>query len=290
MHLDAFIYNHALLNNLTEETEYVYRVGNEDGWSEYDTFTTPSSSESFSFLFAADPQIGAGEDIDDDIAGWSETLSQALDCFPDTQILLLGGDQVNSASNTGQYDGVLSPSLLTSLPVAAVVGNHDVGAALYSQHFAYSNVDENTITKSAGDYSGDYWFVRSNTLFMALNSNMTNTQDHINFMNQAILAAGDSIKWKVVMFHHSVFSTAGHSTNADIIARRESLSQAFTDLQIDLVLMGHDHAYCRTYMMGWDNPGYIERCAEFGDRSSRRSGALCHGQLIKREQILRCNR
>ena len=248
-----YYYNHALIENLDAGTEYVYRVGNDKGWSEYYTFTTPSLSDDLSFLFAADPQVGSdGENFD--LSGWERTMDNAMAKFPDSQFLLSVGDQVELASSSSQYDGFFSPSQLTSLPISTIVGNHDVNSKLYSQHFAYSNVASNTSTKSTGEYSGDYWFVRNNTLFMMLNSNVKDTQAHVNFMQQAILDAGDSIKWKVVMFHHSIFSTAGHAGDKEIIERRAALAPVLSNLQIDLALMGHDHVYCRTYMMNGTTP------------------------------------
>ncbi|MDF2986321.1 MAG: metallophosphoesterase, partial [Eubacterium sp.] len=248
-------YNHALLTNLEENTEYVYRVGNDNGWSEYYTFKTPAAGGAFSFLFAADPQIGS-TNVVSDAAGWRNTLDKALEAFPDTQILLTGGDHVDSAFSSSDYDGFFSPEQLTGLPIATVVGNHDI-SRIYSQHFAYSNVSPETSLKLTGENSGDYWFIRNNTLFLMLNSSVLDSQEHINFMQKAIMDAkktGAEIKWKVAMFHYSIFSTAMHSDEEDIIKRREGLAPAFSDLQVDLVLMGHDHSYTRTYMMNGKNP------------------------------------
>ena len=39
----------------------------------------------------------------------------------------------------------------------------------------------------------------------------------------------------------------------DIITRRNELPQVFKDLDIDVVLMGHDHVYTKTYMMDGTN-------------------------------------
>ncbi len=70
-------------------------------------------------------------------------------------------------------------------------------------------------------------------------------------MKQAIeeAEAEYDIDWKVVTFHHSVYSVASHATEDSILSLRNSLVPIFTELDIDVVLMGHDHVYCRTYMM-----------------------------------------
>ena len=59
---------------------------------------------------------------------------------------------------------------------------------------------------------------------------------------------------ETVVFHHSIFSTASHVDDGDIITRRNELPQVFKDLDIDVVLMGHDHVYTRTYMMDGTTP------------------------------------
>src|SRR5699024_10813030 len=65
------------------------------------------------------------------------------------------------------------------------------------------------------------------------------------------------VKWKTVIFHNSVYSTASHVNDGDIIKRREQLPAEFENLDIDVVLMGHDHVYTRTYMMVEENGSIV---------------------------------
>ena len=62
------------------------------------------------------------------------------------------------------------------------------------------------------------------------------------------------VLWKVVVLHHSIYSAAGHAANVDVLTRREELVPVFTELDIDVVLMGHDHVYVRSYMMDGFTP------------------------------------
>jgi 3',5'-cyclic AMP phosphodiesterase CpdA len=106
---------------------------------------------------------------------------------------------------------------------------------------------------------GDYWWSYEGVLFMALNSNDMSTAEHRTFMEDAIAAykAGSGGKdplWKIVTFHHSVYSTASHTTDGDIIQRRNELPVVFEDLGIDAVLSGHDHVYTRSRMMDGTTP------------------------------------
>lgn len=177
----------------------------------------------------------------------NDTSSQGITWYAD--FLLSGGDQVNTASNETQYTGYIN-ELFTSLPSATTIGNHDSGSAAYNQHFNLPNESADKGQTTAGS---DYWFVYENTLFINLNSNDRSTAEHKAFIEEAI-AANPNVKWKTVVFHHSIFSTASHVDDGDIITRRNELPQVFKDLDIDVVLMGHDHVYTRTYMMDGTTP------------------------------------
>lgn len=238
----GFYSNQAVLSGLQPDTEYVYRLKNGETVSDIYQFTSGNTDGSFEFAFVGDPQIGAGS-TDSDIVGWNETLA-AVSANLNADFLLSAGDQVNTASNETQYTGYLNP-LFTSLPSATTIGNHDSGSAAYNQHFNLPNESSDKGQTTAGS---DYWFVYENTLFIDLNSNDRSTAEHKAFIEEAI-AANPNVKWKTVVFHHSIFSTASHYDDSDIITRREELPQVFKDLDIDVVLMGHDHVYTRTYMM-----------------------------------------
>ena len=237
--------NQATITGLEPGTVYAYQLVNGEEKSDVATFTTATNG-AFSFALAGDPQIGASGNADSDTQGWDKTLGIIADStqFDGVDFLLSAGDQVNTASNEDQYNGYLDHDELLSLPVATVVGNHDSSSNAYDQHFNVPNESELGVTNAGGDY----WFVYNNTLFLALNSNSMSTAEHKAFMEQAIAEAGD-VDWKVVTFHHSVYSVASHAVDGDILQRREALVPVFEDLDIDVVLMGHDHVYVRTYMM-----------------------------------------
>lgn len=243
----GFYSNQAVLTGLLPDKEYVYRVKNGDTISDIYSFNYGNKDGSYEFAFVGDPQIGAGS-TDSDIEGWNETLKTISSKF-NADFLLSGGDQVNTASNETQYTGYIN-ELFTSLPSATTIGNHDSGSAAYNQHFNLPNESADKGQTTAGS---DYWFVYENTLFINLNSNDRSTAEHKAFIEEAI-AANPNVKWKTVVFHHSIFSTASHVDDGDIITRRNELPQVFKDLDIDVVLMGHDHVYTRTYMMDGTTP------------------------------------
>lgn len=239
----GFYYNQATLANLEENTKYVYRVVNGDQVSKIYDFTTKDFDGSYNFIFAGDPQIGASCSASKDTEGWDKTLSDSINKF-NPNFILSAGDQVNTASDENQYSGYLDHEELTSVPQATTIGNHDSSSNAYTQHFNLPNETAKGET-AAGT---DYWYVYNNTLFMNINTNNTSTAEHKAFMKEAIKENQD-VRWKVVVFHHSVYSVASHSVESSILKRREELTPVFDDLGIDVVLMGHDHVYVRSNMM-----------------------------------------
>lgn len=237
---------HTKLTGLEENTQYTYRIGSEtDGWTELRTFDTSSFGE-FSFLFVGDPQIGSSGDVENDKSGWKGTLEKARENFSDASFLISLGDQVDNASSETEYSGFLSTGDFKSLPMAAVVGNHDSASAIFQEHFSLPNSVENEGDTPAG---GDYWFKYNNALIMCLNSNNLSTAEHRQFLRDTIEAQGADADWKVVIFHHSIFSAANHSFDDEILQRRTEYAPLLSELGIDVVLMGHDHSYTRSYMM-----------------------------------------
>ena len=238
--------NKAVATGLKAGTTYAYQVVNGDTKSDVYTISTDAGDDAFSFAYVGDPQIGASGSAASDTTGWDNTLNIVAenDLFSDISFLLSAGDQVNTASNESQYDGYLDHAALKNLPVATVIGNHDSGSDAYSEHFNVPNESGEYGTTAAGS---DYWFVYNNVLFMVLNSNDLSAAEHKAFMQDAIKANPD-VDWKIVSFHQSIYTVASHYNN-DGTDRRETLVPVFDELDIDVVLQGHDHVYCRTYMM-----------------------------------------
>ena len=243
------------VTDLKPGTTYYYQLTNAGQKSDVYSFTTDDGG-AFSFAYVGDPQIGAGS-TQSDILGWDKTLGliRSDKNFSDVSFLLSAGDQVNTSSDEGQYDGYLDHDVFTGLPAATVVGNHDSGSNAYGQHFNVANESDTLGTTAAG---GDSYFVYNNVLFLVLNSNDMSVAEHKAFMEQAIEATADQdIQWKVAVFHHSLFTVASHAKD-DYITNptgfKTQLVPVLKELDIDVVLQGHDHVYCRTYMMDGLNP------------------------------------
>jgi hypothetical protein len=327
----SYSYCEVEVSNLTNNTNYNYRVGDGVNWSAQHPYSTRNSNN-YSFFFVADPQIGASGNAASDGIGWTNTLTTMNEEFPDAAFIMSAGDQVDTATNEDQYTNFFSPVILTSLPVAPAVGNHEGAAANFNYHYNLPNESSTYGVNSAG---GDYYFTYGNSLFMVLNMEPTNSlypgsgggpggpppdtdkdgvddghdycpndvglatnngcpegqtgtkpeppgpppcsdiisdadfsaklaakdmtafvgsiNQHKAFMQKAI-AANPTVKWKVVMWHYSIYSAGNHAADSQVRAIRYYMVDVLDDLEVDLVLMGHDHAFTRTYQMYDDDP------------------------------------
>lgn len=262
--------NKVTLKNLEPDTTYYYKVDDKD----VETFTT-KDSESFSFIFVGDPQIGSSnpekakkpEDIAkdtfkqaqyvsvaNDSFNWANTLNQAFAKTDNSaSFVLSAGDQIqtnakkvkdNTISEI-EYAGYLSPDILKSLPVATTVGNHDADNANYLYHFNIPNLS----TLGANDYvGGDYSFTYGDALFIMLNTQDTNSAEHGQFIKETVEANPDA-KWKVVALHQDIYGSAEHSNEPEIVNLRYALVPYFEQYDVDVVLTGHDHAYSRSQLL-----------------------------------------
>ncbi|MEN3535155.1 metallophosphoesterase family protein [Microbispora sp. ZYX-F-249] len=247
---------HATIDGLKQNTEYSYRVGTPGAWSPTYSFTTQNfNGDNLDFLFFGDPQIGSSGNVAKDGAGWADTLDVALAANPKAELLVSGGDQVESANNETQWDAFLASDKLRQYPWAATIGNHDVGGKAYEQHFWTPNTDRSApyYNGSAATRSGgDYWFTYKNILFIDINSNAYASGSdaaHIDYISKVVKEHGADAKHTVLIYHHAIYSPAAHANDGDNKVRRQDFPTAFSKLGVDLVLQGHDHSYSRSYVI-----------------------------------------
>ena len=143
-------------------------------------------------IYVADPQIGASKgqtssedevmaDAKDgsstlaarnDSYNWDVILQDAAEQHSDLSFMISAGDQVNYSNYEYEYAGFLNPSVLSSLPVATTIGNHDSGARNYTWHFNNPNsIDvtqdsEGALTAGHTNAGSDYYFTYGDVLYI----------------------------------------------------------------------------------------------------------------------------
>lgn len=255
--------NKVTATDLVEGTTYYYQYTDnyvEDGttnWSNSYKYEVQKSA-SFSVILTGDPQVGASasgsnsSDIARDTYNWNKTMQQALITCPDAAFLLSAGDQIdtNGTSDTqkktreSEYAGYLYPSVFRSLPIAATIGNHDMSGVEYTYHFNNPNASELGET----DAGGDYYFSYGDVLFISLNSNNRNQEEHRQLLTEAVNSNEDA-KWKVVIFHSDIYGSGAPHADTDATANRIILAPLMDEFDIDICLTGHDHTYSRSYQV-----------------------------------------
>ncbi len=243
--------NSALVSGLEPNTVYTYTVKNGSSSSPSYTYETPDfESTDFTFTIAGDPEIGLGdEDVHDSHRSiWRVVLNRMKTQIPESEFLLVTGDQVAKPDVPKFYDYYLDNSVLYSTPMIPVMGNHDVGSGYFGEHFSLPNLS--SLGNSQGN-DGDYWFVRGNVLFMVINTSTSMEKDvHEQFLAETIEKNPD-VKWRVVVSHYSPATVVEKYQG-----QREDIRYTFgymaENFDIDLFLSGHDHLYTRSYFLDQD--------------------------------------
>ena len=267
----TYVSNKVTTTDLKADTTYYYSYQKDGQWTAPEKYTTDNGSK-FSFIFVGDPQIGSSNELKgaateefynaqsaavaNDAFNWNTTLNQAMEKTGNkASFVLSSGDQIQSTKKKSpnkaawgseiEYSGYLSPDVLKNLPVATTVGNHDADNANYTYHFNTANASE---LGSNGKVGGDYWFKHDNALFIMLNTQDTNVEEHRQFIEQTV-AANKDCKWRIVTLHQDIYGSAEHSNEPEITNLRYQLAPIFEDNKVDVVLTGHDHAYSRTQIL-----------------------------------------
>ncbi|WP_168735967.1 S-layer homology domain-containing protein [Cohnella fermenti] len=240
----------ALIGGLDESTAYKYRVGDAGAWSEwYDYSTTDASLETpVSFVFVTDSHVKA----DNGMETYQALIDNALANYPDTQFLMHGGDAVDAGGAFAEWKRFwqATSSYSNFLPSATTLGNHDVkaeGKEVYAKGAILPDNGPAAYKEYAYSYDLD------DTHFVVLNSEGTTEQMAMQAQWLEQDLNSNDKKWTIAMFHRPVYHTeAGRGDLAEDV--KIYFSSILENHNVDLVLVGHDHVYARTYRMAGGVP------------------------------------
>jgi len=232
-----------LLNGLSPGKSYMYRVGNEDHWSEWFEFKTPSANqEEFSFIYFGDPQINLKSE-------WSRVVRKAYQMSPDCMFMLYGGDIINRAGRDIEwYEWFEAGSyLFSSVPQVMTPGNHDYNDLIPGLHW---NTQFTQPTNGPAGLDGTCFFIDYPNLKLISIDSATDCEleDESGYEMTAQKAWLDSVlrtntkRWVVVATHLPFYSTKDTRDNPQL---RRHFQPILEKYKVDLVLTGHDHSYGR---------------------------------------------
>ena len=237
------------LSGLKPGAKYAYRVGNANRgwWSDWATLETPDGGNEVTFFHMSDPQSQNEKQYTE---GWANVVSKAFELYPDAKFIANTGDLVDYGMNNHQWQWMFDTASadLMSTYLMPATGNHEEkDDSSTVSNFILPNVPEQD-TVSGVYYSFDY----NNVHIAVLNTNDLTDKDamsdkQIDWLKQDMKAS--SAQWKIVMFHKALYSNGSHYDDDDVVAMRAQLGKLMPELDIDLVLQGHDHVYLRTYSL-----------------------------------------
>lgn len=230
---------------LKPATEYLYRVGGGDGWSEWIPFRTAAARpEPFTFLYFGDAQNRIR-------SSWSRVVRKAMETAPQARLAIHAGDLINNYDRDEQWGEWHESSswMHRSIPAMPVPGNHEHGRGADGNRRITANWRPQftlPLNGVPGIEETNYFIDFQGVRFVALNSN-EKLAEQAAWLDR--LLENNPNRWTVVFFHHPIYSGARGRDNREV---RELWQPVFDRHGVDLVLNGHDHVYARTRLVRGD--------------------------------------
>ena len=247
-------YYSAVMDSLSPGTIYVYRVGGDSIWSEWNQFTTASAkADPFRFVYFGDPQ--------NDLTTYvSRIFREAFRRVPDARFWLIAGDLTSEPEDSQIEEFYYAAGFaFRMIPTIMVAGNHDRGYQMENGEYILNAKGRKTRTidlspfwsheftlpangvagLEESNYSIDYQGVR----ILVINSN-TRLREQAAWLEK--LLANNPNRWTIVAFHHPMYSMGADRDDKET---RTAFLPLFDSYHVDLVLTGHDHTYGRTWKL-----------------------------------------
>jgi len=241
------------LRNLKPATTYTYAVPGDAGDAGRCTFTTvPEGEHPFSFAIVSDTQNRGNR-------AHRPIVERIIASKPD--MVFNVGDLVSDGRNMGDWEEFLrvNHDLMRSVPLYAVLGNHDHASSLYFQFFALPG-DERNYSFDRG--AAHFVVFDSPGLYMPDDNQSVTPADEQRFQEREEqywqqqmqwlkddLAGHQDAKYVFVFFHFPLYSVKASRVegSGELRARFGSV---FQDYKVTAVFNGHDHHYHHAFAGG----------------------------------------
>ena len=243
---DNFVHK-VTVDKLQSNTAYVYIVGDGTNWSELGRFMTAiDSAESFSFITIADVQASS----DENFRRAALVMAAANAKVPDSKFVVNLGDFVNDCTND-EWDWYSDNFSFTNTQttIVPVSGNHEGNL----KWFWFNNMFNIGAAKGSATTTGCYYsFDYGNAHIAVLNSNdmYPMTLQQMNWLKNDM--SKSDADWKFVFMHRALYSAGKNINKPDTIMMRNNLLPLIDELDIDIVMAGHDHMYFRSEQVKGD--------------------------------------
>ena len=228
----------VLLNGLTPEQKYYFKVTTNNTTIKYGSFNTGLSDTENSVTFFAYGDTRTNPEDHDTVA--ARIFSDINQNNLNQTFILNSGDLVSNGDSENSWDDEFFNQsytnityLLANLPYLTAIGNHEGQGELFEKYFPYPMFMNNRYY-----FSFDYGPVH----VTAIDQETDYSQGSVQY-NWIVNDLSSSNKtWKIVVLHKPGWSAGGHSNSTDV---QNILQPLFEQHQVSLVLTGHNHYYAR---------------------------------------------
>lgn len=241
-------YHSVEFTGLKPDTLYLYRLGDGKSWSEWFQFRTARREAApFTFLFFGDPQT-------DIRSQWSRVWRQGWLTAPQAAFAVLTGDLINQGNSDDEWGEWFEAVgwVGATRPLVLAAGSHEyAGSATAADGRKNKSLSchwrpQFSLPRNgpAGLAETCYWFDYQGTRFVVLNA-LEKREEQAAWLRTVL--SGPRPRWTVLAFHDPIFSGG---RNRDNPKYRALWKPVIDELQVDLVLSGHDHVYARSGLDG----------------------------------------
>ncbi|MBQ2759422.1 MAG: metallophosphoesterase [Clostridia bacterium] len=235
------------LTGIDENTVYYYKWYTDSGWS--DAYKYESNSfDSFKMLLIGDIQIG-GQSYDNTEEQarvgyvWQSVLSEALTKNPDISFLLSPGDNTSTGEAADEWQTLLMPGYVRSLPMALAIGNHDKKGMMYDY---YTHMPNEFFGEYFEGLDRDFWFRYGDVLYLVFDACSGSAADHRAMAEEAIALNGDA-KWRVGVMHQGLYAPGIAMLEPETNILLNAVFQPIFEMyDLDIVFTGHTHMQGRS--------------------------------------------
>jgi hypothetical protein len=177
---------------------------------------------------------------------WNNLLAEAVEENPDIAYLVSPGDNTSTGETAAEWQTLLMPETLRSLPMGLAIGNHDKKGMTYEY---YTNMPNEYYGRNFRMLDRDFWFRYGDVLYMFYDSTSGNAPDHRAFTKEAIKLNPDA-KWRIGVVHHGIYGAGDCIGDMETeILLKTIFAPIFESFDLDLVITGHTHSQGRSHFM-----------------------------------------
>ncbi|MBE6131403.1 MAG: hypothetical protein E7183_06740 [Erysipelotrichaceae bacterium] len=232
------------LTNLSENTQYYYRVYAGTAISTVYKFKTASaSSTNINFLFGTDIHAAGGSYTP---TRANTMINNVRSNVRNLNLLVLTGDQVDRGGYEAHWESYYSGmQVYKDIMVASIPGNHEYYHSLDSAYVSplyYNQFHNNPQNGPESKINSSYYFNYGNILFIMLDViDKKNVTEHKEWVKNVIET--NPSQWIIVGTHANAIT--GGSYQSDSKWMMNNFGKLFEEYQVDLVIGGHEHLYIR---------------------------------------------